>query len=128
MARGVWRLWADVPEPARGQLRGLYRELRTKYRPHGRLGRAAAVLATETAFTALAAFEAGVVAVVKRGTGRGRRPNARQVNALLKRSALQLGTLDRLLPGGVADLLAGERNRNGDPLAAVRRAVDEANL
>jgi hypothetical protein len=120
--RGVWTLWADVPEPARGQLRAIYRDLRARYRPRGRLSRAAAKLVAELVFTTAAASEAGVLAVVKRQQGRGRRPNARQVNAALKRGALQLGSLNQALPGGVADLLAG---KNGQPLD-LARAIQQA--
>lgn len=115
VARGQWTLWADVPEPARRQLRAIYRELRTKYKPQGRLSRTAAKLTAELVFTTAAASEAGVFAVVKRERGRGRRPSTRQVNAALKRGALQLGSLDKMLPGGLAELLAGRNGHSQTP-------------
>lgn len=127
--RGVWTLWADVPEPARGQLRAIYRELRTKYKPRGRLSRTAAKLTAELMFTTAAASETGVLVVVKRALGRGRRPSPRQVNAALKRAALQLGSLNQMLPGGVAALLAGRNGHAPTPdelLARVHAEMREA--
>jgi hypothetical protein len=123
--KGVWTLWADVPEPSRGQLRGIYRELRARYGLRGRLGLAAGKMIAELVFTTAAASEAAARAAIRRSFGRGRRPSARQVNAVLKRAGLQLGSLNQALPGGVAALLGGNGRAltPDEMLARANRAI-----
>jgi hypothetical protein len=94
VARGVWALWSDVPEPTRTELRAIYRDLRTRYGPFTRLARRWAVLAAETWYvTGQASADATAIAAARR-TGRGRRPDVKAVRQAAKRQALQLSTLD----------------------------------
>lgn len=130
MARWERVLWKDAPGPARADLRDLYARLRKQYGPFGRagLGRRWAKLTAEAWYTTDAASSAAVDAVTKRQTGRGRRPNARQVNQALKRQGLGAASLDSLLRR-LQDLAGGRRAVSPDELldrvhAAMRRDGD----
>ncbi len=94
MARGVWALWSDVPQPTRTELRAIYRDLRARYGPFNRLARRWAVLAAETWYVTRAASADATALAAARRTGRGRRPNVKAVRQAAKRQALQLSTLD----------------------------------
>jgi hypothetical protein len=58
--------------------------------------------------------------------GKGRRPNAGAVERLKRRQGLSWQSYDQSIRR-LEELTSGRRSAPGDPLAAVRRAVEEAN-
>ena len=60
-----------------------------------------------------------------RRQGRGRRPSTQAIARLKKRQGLSWGSYDAALRR--LEVLAAQRKPQSDPLAAVRRAVEEAN-
>jgi hypothetical protein len=96
MARGVWALWADVPEPTRTELRQIYRDLRAA---HGglptRLARRYAKTVAELwVVTDRASQEAARLAGQRR-TGKWKRSTRRLVTGAMKRQGLELYSLDQ---------------------------------
>ncbi len=96
MARGVWTLWADVPEPTRTELRQIYRDLRAA---HGglrtRLARRYAKTVAELwVVTDRASQEAARLAGQRR-TGKWKRSTRRLVTGAMKRQGLELYSLDQ---------------------------------
>ena len=111
VARGVWSLWSDVPEPTRTELRAIYRDLRKRYGPFTRLARRWAVLTAEAWYTT-GTLSADVTAqAAARRTGKGRRPNVKAIRLAAKRQALQMATLD----GDALRRLEALAGRNGTP-------------
>lgn len=125
MARGQWALWAELPERARLDLRGFYRDLLAKRRPRTRLEKAALRLVAEALYTTLGASDLATRTVAARQLGRGRRPKVSRVNSAIKRQALQLRSLNDMLPGGLVGLLGGNGHAGQagvDPLERLRSA------
>lgn len=80
----------------------------------------------EAGWTARDASESAIAEAVKRRQGRGRRPSRQALDRRLKRQGLGVELFDRLMQR--LEALAGARPPTADDsLAAVRRAVDEAN-
>ncbi|OGL26561.1 MAG: hypothetical protein A3G44_15640 [Candidatus Rokubacteria bacterium RIFCSPLOWO2_12_FULL_73_47] len=124
--KGAWKLWGDLPEPVRRELRAIYRDLRREYRvPPSRLSRRLLKAAAEAwAVADAVSGEAAQVALARRG-GRGRRPSAGQVRTAAKRQGLQLLTLREAL--GRLEALAGARRppTPDELLDAANRAIAE---
>ena len=60
--RGAWALWADVPAPARRELRGYYKDLRRRYGARTALERAALKILAELLFATATAWAASAAA------------------------------------------------------------------
>lgn len=128
MARGVWSLWADLPEPARGELRAIYRDLRAEYRldrvSSRRLARRLAKTAAEAWAAADAVSQEAAAVALKRRAGLGRRPSVKHVRAAAKRQGLQLQTLrDALMR--LKELAGGNGHHGTDPLEALIAGAKE---
>jgi hypothetical protein len=109
MARGVWELWADVPEPTRTELRAVYRDLRLA---HGgfrtRLVRRYAKAVAELWLVADRASQEAARLAGQRRAGKWKRSTRRLVTGAMKRQALELYSLDQ-----ARQQLAALTGRNG---------------
>jgi hypothetical protein len=127
MARGVWALWQDVPEPTRSELRLVYRDLRATYNLSTRLTRRYAKQVAELWVVAGGVSQEAARVAGQRHTGRGRRAKRQVVNAVAKRQGLHLESLDEAL--AQLEAMAGRRNGHSDDpvselLASLKRDGD----
>lgn len=94
----VGRLWRDVPKPEARELRAHMRALIGRYGPfEDRLAWRHAQLVCEALRAAETTSREAAREVAKRQHGAGRRPARKDIARVLKRSALQGSTVERLL-------------------------------
>ena len=140
MPKGVWQRWQDIPEPARGELRAIYRDLRAEFPLRRRLAKRWAALVAESWLVTAATSKTAVLVALKHHVGRGRRPNKRELGQAAKRQWLQVDGLDQRLlrrleqlaparspvPSSPAELLASMNSGTGANIPTIARLTDRA--
>jgi len=95
MPRGVWGLWAEVPEPTRSELRAIYRDLRAEFGLPTRRARRYAKQVCELWLVTDRLSEQAARLVGQRKLGRATQSTRRVVNGVVKRQSLELYSLDQ---------------------------------
>ncbi len=112
------RPWPDVPQPTRGRLRAIYRDLDAVYDLRSRLSYRLARQVCELWLVAEGVSLEAARTTEQRRHGRGRRASRQRVNAVAKRQGLHVETLNKALAR--LEALAGLRP-GADPLDELLR-------